>query len=217
MTIFIGTGTNTPSTIKQGIQLSNGWYYRWLSFFLLFCVFGVTGIKVTFAESAQSQFWQDSVDRPGGDFRSFDIEPKNREGSFLSAEGECQFSCQNDPHCQTWTYVKPGLQGPNARCWLKNVIPAAVANGCCTSGVLVRGFEPHTDRPGGDYSNFDMQTTDPQACQAACWNDPQCKMWTYVRPYVQGPNARCWLKNTTPAAVTSDCCTSGTGKPPLIH
>jgi hypothetical protein len=27
------------------------------------------------------------------------------------------------------------LQGANARCWLKNIIPPASANSCCISGI----------------------------------------------------------------------------------
>jgi hypothetical protein len=31
--------------------------------------------------------------------------------------------------------VQPGVQGPNARCWLKNSVPPPVASNCCVSGV----------------------------------------------------------------------------------
>jgi hypothetical protein len=27
------------------------------------------------------------------------------------------------------------VQGPNAKCWLKNKIPQPRPNGCCTSGI----------------------------------------------------------------------------------
>ncbi len=36
---------------------------------------------------------------------------------------------------QTWTFVKPGHQGRNARCWLKYAVPRLVKNPCCDSGT----------------------------------------------------------------------------------
>jgi hypothetical protein len=47
----------------------------------------------------------------------------------------CQNACKADAECLAWTYVHPGLQGTNAHCWLKNIIPPASANSCCTSGI----------------------------------------------------------------------------------
>ena len=34
--------------------------------------------------------------------------------------------------------VRPGIQGPSGRCWLKRAVPQKVTNGCCVSGVLRR-------------------------------------------------------------------------------
>jgi hypothetical protein len=31
--------------------------------------------------------------------------------------------------------VRPGIQGNSGRCWLKDSVPGAVRNNCCTSGV----------------------------------------------------------------------------------
>jgi hypothetical protein len=80
--------------------------------------------------SAQDSF-SHNTDRPGGDYRSFDI----------SGDAEaCRETCERERQCRAWTYVAApsnwhGLQRPPARCWLKNVVPAARANPCCTSGV----------------------------------------------------------------------------------
>jgi len=49
-----------------------------------------------------------NVDRPGGDYRSFDLPAAN--------PGECQAACMNEAPCVAFTYVNPGVQGPNARC-----------------------------------------------------------------------------------------------------
>jgi hypothetical protein len=67
---------------------------------------------------------EERVDRPGFDYRSFDI------GG--SASSECAASCVGDPQCVAYTYAH------NRACHLKNRIPAAVINNCCTSGVVKR-------------------------------------------------------------------------------
>lgn len=70
-------------------------------------------------------------------------------------------------------------------------------------------MEHDTDRPGSDYASLDLLEADPTACQAACFHSPGCAAWTYVKPGVQGPGARCWLKSQVPPAVARDCCVSG--------
>ena len=70
-------------------------------------------------------------------------------------------------------------------------------------------LEMNTDRPGMDYNSFDLAAANPTLCEQACNADPNCRAFTYVKPGVQGANARCWLKNDIPAATPSDCCVSG--------
>ena len=167
--------------------------------------------------SARDQYIERNTDRPGLDYSSRDIPPRE-PGSLWGPEVDCQLTCQFDRNCRAWTYVNPGIQGPNARCWLKNAVPAAQGRDCCTSGVVTRDFEQNTDRPGNDYTSFNLPAPDPNACETPCRNDPRCLAWTYVNPGIQGPNARCWLKNDVPAAQGSNCCISGVvNRPPIIH
>jgi hypothetical protein len=70
-------------------------------------------------------------------------------------------------------------------------------------------LEPDTDRPGNNYRNFDLEQPDVDFCLDACQKDPRCKAFTYVNPGVQGPKARCWLKDAVPPAKSSSCCISG--------
>jgi hypothetical protein len=122
----------------------------------------------------------------------------------------CENLCKADAPCKAWTYVKPGVQAPNPRCWLKNTVPAAVSSACCTSGVKLPKVEPNIDRPGGDYTNITLPPGSvSQVCLNLCSADAPCKAWTYVKPGVQAPNPRCWLKNTVPEARANSCCTSG--------
>jgi PAN domain len=49
----------------------------------------------------------------------------------------CQNACRSDAKCVAWTYVQPGVQGEQARCWLKDRMPPQQSQSapCCTSGV----------------------------------------------------------------------------------
>lgn len=78
--------------------------------------------------AAQADTFEIGFDRPGLDYSNFElVNPR----AIL-----CQWSCQKDRRCRAWTYVKPGFQGRNARCWLKHSVPAPVRNTCCTSGII---------------------------------------------------------------------------------
>jgi 1-phosphatidylinositol phosphodiesterase len=80
------------------------------------------------------------IDRPGGDYRSFDLGVPRPE--------DCRDACLADPGCASFTYVNPGVQGPSARCWLKNNLMPAMANNCCVSGVKsTAGPTPGTPPP----------------------------------------------------------------------
>ncbi|MBL8323400.1 MAG: PAN domain-containing protein [Rubrivivax sp.] len=73
--------------------------------------------------------------------------------------------------------------------------------------VVPVGIERSTNRPGGDYRGF-VPATEAQ-CQSTCASEAQCRAWTWVAPGIQGPQARCWLKNVVPPPSRSDCCSSG--------
>jgi 1-phosphatidylinositol phosphodiesterase len=74
-------------------------------------------------------------------------------------------------------------------------------------------LEWNVNRPGFDYSSFELPAPSPDSCQSSCMKDPACVAFTYVNPGVQGPNAHCWLKNAVPAPVPETCCVSGTKHP----
>ena len=84
----------------------------------------------------------------------------------------------------------------------KMISLAAIAVLFFVSIALVESFalETNTDRPGMDYSNFDLASANPSLCEQACNSDPDCRAFTYVKPGFQGANARCWLKNGIPTA-----------------
>ncbi len=69
--------------------------------------------------------------------------------------------------------------------------------------------EPGTNRPGMDYRNVILNYPDPKDCKNLCRKEGKCRAFTYMNPGVQGPEARCWLKNSVPAPVADGCCHSG--------
>ena len=66
------------------------------------------------------------INRPGSDIL-------NRT---IASPGACRAVCLDNASCRAFTYVKAGVQGPAPRCWLKNRIPPAVPDNCCTSGTV---------------------------------------------------------------------------------
>lgn len=69
---------------------------------------------------------EDNTDRAGADYTRFEIaNPK-----------ACQIQCKNESdRCRAWTFVRPGVQGPRAVCYLKTAEGDARPNSCCISGV----------------------------------------------------------------------------------
>ena len=88
---------------------------------------GVIG-EVHVLEPGSGQLSLDpATDRPGHDYKNFDL-----------VEGRpelCRAACAKDPACKAYTYVKPGIQGDTAHCWLKNAASAPVQAPCCASGA----------------------------------------------------------------------------------
>jgi hypothetical protein len=160
-------------------------------------------VAVVLTTVSWSAFAVDGTDLPGRDYANFDA-----PSAFV-----CRTTCGGESRCQAYTWVKPGFQGPSGHCWLKDALPNIVKNRCCDSGP--RNFiskrdlraEDKIDRPGSDFKNFEIDSW--KTCEAACAEDDICASWTYVRPGVQGPSARCWLKNRVARPVPNANTVSG--------
>jgi PAN domain len=142
-------------------------------------------------------------DQPGGDYTNFEA----------ASWFVCRNSCGGDSRCRAWTWVKPDIQGPAGRCWLKDRTPPLVRNACCNSGsgANIRKAdlkaEDKTDRPGFDINNFTVRGW--QECERACAGESQCGGWSYARAGVQGPQGRCWIKSRAPNPVVNPGIVSG--------
>lgn len=90
------------------------------------CVSGVRGAGVIEPKLGQLEY---SIDRAGGDYRSFETAP--------DAKGApCAQACQAESRCRAWTYRRPGYGTADARCHLKSVIKPPRRRPCCISGVV---------------------------------------------------------------------------------
>lgn len=90
------------------------------------CISGVRGAGIIAPRRGPIEF---SIDRSGGDYRSFDTPPD-------PAGAACNAACEGDKRCRAWTYLRPGYGGPAARCYLKDKIARPRHKPCCISGVV---------------------------------------------------------------------------------
>jgi hypothetical protein len=61
------------------------------------------------------------------------------------------------------------------------------------------GLEYRTDRNGADFDSFAMNGAGPEACRAACQENPRCRAFTWTEPGYQHRTGMCWLKDAVPA------------------
>ena len=90
------------------------------------CVSGVRGAGVV---EPRNGAVETSIDRPGGDYRSFEV--KSGEG-----DEPCKTACTGDNKCRAWTYARPGYVGKDAHCFLKKEIKPPRRKAGFISGVV---------------------------------------------------------------------------------
>jgi hypothetical protein len=87
----------------------------------------LTGGSIALRDGSRTVSVEHGTDRGGGDFANFDVVGDSME--------ICRDACAANSSCAAFTFVRPGVQGPRGRCWLKSSVPASSRNGCCVSGV----------------------------------------------------------------------------------
>ena len=90
------------------------------------CVSGVRGAGVV---ELRNGAIETSIDRAGGDYRSFEI--KKGDGDDV-----CKSACTADNKCRAWTYARPGYVGKDAHCFLKKEIKPPRRKAGYMSGVV---------------------------------------------------------------------------------
>jgi hypothetical protein len=90
------------------------------------CVSGVRGAGVIEPQAGAIEY---SIDRYGGDYKSFETPPDPKGQA-------CADACQGEKRCRAWTYRRPGYGSPAAHCYLKETIKPPRRRPCCISGVV---------------------------------------------------------------------------------
>jgi hypothetical protein len=77
------------------------------------------------------------IDRPGSDLF---------EGATAGdgSVGACKAACNLSSNCKAWTWVPPGIQGPQSKCWLKSSVPWHKVHGA--SSGMVSGTRQHNSQ-----------------------------------------------------------------------
>jgi hypothetical protein len=83
------------------------------------------------------------------------------------------------------------------------LLPAPIAQ-----GQQIR-IEADTNRPGGDYKDYDVRDGGAEVCQKDCAGDAGCGSFTFVKPGFRGRFGHCFLKRGAPKPVADRCCISG--------
>ena len=122
------------------------------------CVSGVRGAGVV---EIRNDAVETSIDRPGGDYRSFDIKttdlkandkvekpvdkgadkssdkaPDKKDEKAADAEEICKAACTGENKSRAWTCAGPGYAGKEAHCFLKKEIKPPRRRAGFTSGVV---------------------------------------------------------------------------------
>jgi hypothetical protein len=90
------------------------------------CVSGVRGAGVIEPTVGETEY---SIDRLGGDYRSFETTPDTKGKA-------CADACHAEQRCRAWTYRRPGYGVSVAHCYLKDAIKPPRRRPCCISGVV---------------------------------------------------------------------------------
>jgi hypothetical protein len=90
------------------------------------CVSGVRGGAVIEPLLGELEY---SIDRVGGDYRSFEVTAEPRSKA-------CAAACEAETRCRAWTYRRPGYGTAAGHCYLKDAIKPPHHRPCCISGVV---------------------------------------------------------------------------------
>ena len=94
---------------------------------------GTANLTSTTALAGTEPRFEYDVDRPGSDLFYVEFGDGEVEGN---AE-VCEQTCRIYEACRAWTLVRPGVQNPRSRCYLKSAVPAPVTGApFAISGVV---------------------------------------------------------------------------------
>lgn len=118
----------------------------------------------------------------------------------------CRQECRDDRDCV------------HGQMCLNEQIDGAIQHVCRNPEMLGLGFatpviQENLNVVGNDIIGVDIPYTRADLvnyfCFRACSQTQGCLAYTIVRPGVQGPLARCWLKSSNAPQSTNSCCSTG--------
>ena len=116
------------------------------------------------------------------DYKNFDLDNSN--------PCDCMNACNLDPQCKAYTYVKPGIQGEKARCWLKNGVSDPVTDkSSCISGLknIVMKMAEISSKPVGTIDPDNLATFNSNSKKPLITNIfPRCCSNKVCAPYLIG-------------------------------
>jgi hypothetical protein len=87
-------------------------------------IMGLAAVFFSLGRAAADGTVEENVKRPGRDYKYFEI--RSAPGAtFANAVSDCRRPCDGEQKCRFWTVAKPGMVGPNAKCWMKFGLPPA--------------------------------------------------------------------------------------------
>jgi hypothetical protein len=90
----------------------------------------VKATESTTGAGAPQYVMEQDTNRFGEDYKDLDLDTPE--------PALCAEACMKEAKCRAWTYVKPGVQADNAKCWLKDKVPPPSPDDNCVSGVNKR-------------------------------------------------------------------------------
>ena len=144
-------------------------------------VLAVTLFVVSATSGLRAGGLEYNTNRGGSDFWNFELD---------SGADACAAACAGDARCRAFTWVRPGVQGARARCWLKNAVPGATNDNNCISGVMQAASTPGSGpgSAGGAWGVWAYQL----GADGVAWNPCDIQYVAARRParYDSAPNYR---------------------------
>ncbi len=151
--------------------MTSRWALALASASVFFCAFALSPASAGEVES--------NTDRQGQDYKRMEMVPT------IAGFAPCQSACVFDEKCKAWTFVRSGVQGPKAICYLKSGASKTRSDKCCTSGIPVRA---HGCEIGGktrmDVLDRDCQEAQTTGCIKRLLTDAQYKGCLRAQPVV---------------------------------
>jgi len=110
----------------------------------------------------------------------YDLFGNDIAGLDVQNPDQCASACASNSNCLAWTFVRAGLKGPSARCFLKNPVPTPSMTGICASNYDCISGLKRTDAWCGDKPQGDVLSCD---AGAACLprTSRSCSGWWIFR------------------------------------